>query len=103
MKLFHCPYEDLLEQGKMVCDDGALGCDDSVKQCPTVVFNKCQESECMDEKYLQGQALALYKDLLEKMHKIDEVIKELKICDPDSCIIERREQCPYYEGPETDF
>lgn len=107
MKLFHCPYNDLLEQGKMVCDDGALGCDDSVKQCPTQVFNKCQAGGQLGDMYVPGQALGQfskeYQDRLVKIPEIDKVIKGLRICNPDFCTKERRGQCPYYEGPETDF
>jgi len=35
----HCPFEGI----DIVCDDGALGFDGSVKQCPTAIFNKCQK------------------------------------------------------------
>jgi len=37
--IHNCPFEG----SDIVCDDGALGFDGSVKQCPTTVFNKCQK------------------------------------------------------------
>ena len=37
--MLDCPFEG----SDIVCDDGALGFDGSVKQCPTAVFNKCQK------------------------------------------------------------
>ena len=37
------------------------------------------------------------------MAELDKVIKGLEICSPDFCTKERRSQCPYYDGPDTDF
>lgn len=37
------------------------------------------------------------------MDKLDKVVKGLEICSPDFCTKERRSQCPYYDGPDTDF
>lgn len=38
-----CPFEKELKAGTMVCD--YMGCKPSVgvKQCPTDIFNRCQE------------------------------------------------------------
>ena len=37
------------------------------------------------------------------MPDLEKVVKGLRICDPDFCSKERRLQCPYYEGPDTDY
>lgn len=37
------------------------------------------------------------------MAELDKVVKGLEICGTDCCIKERRAQCPYYGGPDTDF
>lgn len=40
-----CPFKREIEKGTMVCDYGGQNYSDSpeVQQCPTEIFNKCQE------------------------------------------------------------
>lgn len=44
MKKFKCPYKEQLLSGKLICNKGYSKCDDkNIKECPTDIFNKCQE------------------------------------------------------------
>lgn len=38
-----CPNKEKLESGRMVCDFMGVKHPDSVIQCPTDIFNACQE------------------------------------------------------------
>ena len=41
-EVIKCPFKQQLAFGEMVCDDGSLGCNSAIQQCPTIIFNKCQ-------------------------------------------------------------